>query len=164
MVPIFHAPHILEMAERISFHLLKAPFRPKHLHFWVTFQRNSLSEGILIYFPITTSHCFIFLLYGIYDLPFIEFIAFICDSLWVPAYLSIHPHLISILGLFQFNHFLAIFEISPSLCLWLHFVSSCWPGKTAILNQISVCSHRVYWMILNTLTCSHYDKGIFMNL
>lgn len=37
-VTIFHAPHILEMAERISFHLLKAPFRPIHLHFWVTFQ------------------------------------------------------------------------------------------------------------------------------
>ena len=136
-VPIFHAQNILEMAERISFQLLKAPFRPRHLHFWVTFQRNSLSKGILIYFLITTSHYLIFLLYEIYDLPFIEFIAFICDSLWIPAYLFIHPHLISILGLFQLNHFLVTFEISPALLSLtsFRFLMLTWENSTTQSNQ-----------------------------
>lgn len=92
--PSFHAPHILEMGERVSFCPDQNPFQIHIIHSWVTFHRCSLSKSILTSFLITTFHSFIFLLYERDSLPFTELTALICAYLWIPAYLSIHPHLV----------------------------------------------------------------------
>lgn len=65
---------------------------------------------------------------------FYRIIALICDSLWVPGYLSIHPHPISILGLFQFSHFFFFFchfwNLSCPLSLTsFHFLILTWENS-----------------------------------
>ena len=58
--PSFHAPHTLEMGERVSFCPAQNPFQIHIFHSWVTFHRCSLSKSILTSFLITTFHSFIF--------------------------------------------------------------------------------------------------------
>lgn len=99
--------------ERVSFLTVQKHLQVHKLTLWVTFQRCSLSEFIQMFSDYKFST--ISLLLPIHYLLFTELTASIFTNLYIPTFLPFHPSLVSILGLFHLNHFLASFGIPPVL-------------------------------------------------